>query len=196
MTGDNDHPIGDKNKSYHTPDVERPLQKRKQSTVSMDQATDGSQAMSSSILSKRRRIDMEQDNDSSKHVLRMYASIHWGVIPDLTSNFPAIWRQLSWQDLEDIDRFKEGNAMHRNMKIPIDILDWTRFIAPNRRQYLGGGSYGNAYRGEWINIPYKIEHLPEVVVKEMRVVALPLEDAEKRFKVHRTSSVMDDNEQR
>lgn len=69
------------------------------------------------------------------------------------------------------------------MKIPLDILDWTRWIIPNHEQYVGGGGFGDAYKAEWINIPATIGPLPDVVVKVMRVIALSPKDSEKRFKV-------------
>ena len=71
-----------------------------------------------------------------------------------------------------------------DLKLPIETLDWTPWVTPDRNQYIAGGGFGDAYMGKWNNVPESFGEMPQIVVKVMRVDPLPEEPNLKRYKVH------------
>lgn len=69
-----------------------------------------------------------------------------------------------------------------------DALDWTSLIGidESERGFIGGGAFGDVYRGRWIDMPAGLE-VPEVALKVMRVVTVDAEIAQARFRVNSLS---------
>lgn len=66
------------------------------------------------------------------------------------------------------------------------VLDLTGYVDIERKKYIGGGSYGDVYRGRWDKIPnlFTASTPPDIAIKVFR--GLHVEDLEQRktvFKV-------------
>ena len=70
-----------------------------------------------------------------------------------------------------------------NQELPLDLLDWTRWIVPEYETCVGGGGFGDAWLGEWTGAAKSHKHIPKVVTKVMRVDKVSHKKAAKRYKV-------------
>ena len=101
-------------------------------------------------------------------------------------NFVKLRQQLFLLELGEgpaADRERQ-KILSLVLRLPIETLDWTPWVTPDRNQFIAGGGFGDAYVGRWNNVPESLGEMPQVVVKVMRVDPLPEEPNLKRYKVH------------
>ena len=101
-------------------------------------------------------------------------------------NFFKLRQQLLLLELgEDPTADRERQRIPSlDLKLPLETLDWTPWVTPDRNQFIAGGGFGDAFVGKWNNVPESLGEMPQVVVKVMRVDPLPEEPNEKRYRVY------------
>ena len=97
-------------------------------------------------------------------------------------DFIALRKKLSLLE-DDAHTQNPGHGDLNVYKLPSQTLDWTPWVYPNRRKFVGGGGFGDAFEGEWENVPSYLGQMPRIVVKVMKLGPLPQEANNKRFKV-------------
>ena|ERR1700761_2462539 len=115
------------------------------------------------------------------------------MLPDASEsfNFFQLRQQLLLLELGQgpaADR-EQHKILPLALSLPIETLDWTHYVTPDRNQFIAGGGFGDAYMGKWNNVPESLGEMPHVVVKVMRVDPLPEEPNLKRYKVHTHATV-------
>ena len=96
-------------------------------------------------------------------------------------DFLALWRKLY-----NLSGRQTSEAESRGMKLPIEALDWSDWIEVNEKEFIGGGGFGDVFKGKWSNIPHIVGPLPELVLKVVKVGPIGTKMAEKRYKVLRS----------
>jgi hypothetical protein len=59
-------------------------------------------------------------------------------------------------------------------------MDWSRFIEKTGEFSIGGGRFGDVYRGHWVNIPKGASTPPAVAIKVIRQTATYQQESGKK----------------
>jgi len=100
-------------------------------------------------------------------------------------DFFQLHEELFWIELNAglESKGESQKPISRDVELPIETLDWTPWIRPDREKVIGGGGFGDAFLGKWKNVHQSLGEMPRVVVKVMKVDLLPERQRRKRFKV-------------
>jgi hypothetical protein len=112
--------------------------------------------------------------------------LRWKSDLHVNFDFLELWKNLSLNEAPNSEQVSPTSP-----GLPIETLDWTKWIEINTKKFIGGGGFGDAYMGEWCNVPETLLGvLPEVVVKAMRVRPQDAKNIAKSYKVVNTFVVL------